>query len=378
MKKYDESQKQLIINRYYAGESVKKLAEEIGVSENTVYAWINEAMAKIKGEKLTANDYRRLMNKLERQSKMIAILKTVDCCTKSPRKLKLLELEKLYGKYETHILCEALDVDRGTFLNHIKRNKRDNVWYIKRRGEMAVKIRDVYEEFDQIFGSEKIAAILRERGENVSDRFVSELMAEMGLKSIRTNSKKEYLKDKRRNNILKQKFSVDSPNSVWASDITYFNYNSRAYYICVILDLFSRKVVAYNVSKCNSTHLTKSTLIKAVLNRKPNKGLILHTDNGTNYVSYTFEKALQANCIEHSRSRPYNSRDNAVCESFFSSLKREELYRRKITSERMLYKLIDDYMAFYNSKRPHDTLNNKTPDEFEREYYAKSGVCDER
>lgn len=74
MKKYDESQKQIIVNRYYAGESVKKLAEEIGVSENTVYAWINEAMPKIKGEKLTANDYRRLMNKLERQSKMIAIL----------------------------------------------------------------------------------------------------------------------------------------------------------------------------------------------------------------------------------------------------------------------------------------------------------------
>lgn len=378
MKKYDESQKQIIINRYYAGESVKKLAEEIGVLENTVYAWINEAMPKIKGEKLTAKDYRRLMNKLERQSKMIAILKTVDCCTKSPLKLKLSELETLYGKYETHILCDALDVDRGTFLNHIKRNKRDNVWYIKRRGEMAVKIRDVYEEYDQIFGSKKVAAILRERDENVSDRFVSELMAEMGLKSIRTNSKKEYLKDKRRNNILKQKFSVDSPNSVWASDITYFNYNSRAYYICVILDLFSRKVVAYNVSKCNSTHLTKSTLIKAVLNRKPNKGLILHTDNGTNYVSYTFEKALQDNGVEHSRSRPYNSRDNTVCESFFSSLKREELYRRKITSERMLYKLIEDYMAFYNSKRLHDTLNNKTPDAFEREYYAKSGVCDDR
>lgn len=350
MKKYDESQKQIIVNRYYAGESVKKLAEEIGVSENTVYAWINEAMPKIKGEKLTANDYRRLMNKLEQQSKMIAILKTVDCCTKSPLKLKLSELEKLYGKYKTHILCDALDVDRGTFLNHIKRNKRDNVWYIKRRGEMAVKIRDVYEEFDQIFGSKKIAAILRERGEKVSDRFVSELMAEMGLKSIRTNSKKEYLKDKRRNNILKQKFSVDSPNSVWASDITYFNYNSRAYYICVILDLFSRKVVAYNVSKCNSTHLTKPTLIKAVSNRRLNKGLILHTDNGTNYVSYTFEKALQDNGIEHSRSRPYNSRDNTVCESFFSSeIQRSIKWRvnlhHQVQEAKQVSTMVSDQMA---------------------------------
>lgn len=377
MKKYDESHKQAIVNRYYSGEDVKALAWETGVSIGTIYTWINETMPRIKGKAFTANDYRSLMNRLKRQNKIIAILKSVDCCTKSPLKLKLSELEKLYGQYETHILCDALDVDRGTFLNHIKRNKKDDAWFIKRREDMAVKIRDVFEEFDQIFGSEKIAAILRERGDDVSNRFVSDLMAEMGLRSIRTNSKKEFLKERHRKNIIKQDFKVSFPNTVWASDVTYFNYNHRPYYICVILDLFSRKVVAYKISKVNSTHLTKATLLKAIAARKPDNRLILHTDNGPNYVSYTFERALQENNIEHSRSRPYNSRDNAVCESFFSSLKREELYRRKITSEKMLYKLVDEYMIFYNTKRPHDTLKNKTPDAFEREYRAKSGVCED-
>ena len=377
MKKYDESQKQAIVNRYYSGEDVKALAWETGVSIGTIYTWINETMPCIKGKAFTANDYRSLMNRLKRQNKIIAILKSVDCCTKSPLKLKLSELEKLYGQYETHILCDALDVDRGTFLNHIKRNKKDDAWFIKRREDMAVKIRDVFEGFDQIFGSEKIAAILRERGYDVSNRFVSDLMAEMGLRSIRTNSKKEFLKERHRKNIIKQDFKVSFPNTVWASDVTYFNYNHRPYYICVILDLFSRKVVAYKISKVNSTHLTKATLLKAIAARKPDNRLIFHTDNGPNYVSYTFERALHENNIEHSRSRPYNSRDNAVCESFFSSLKREELYRRKITSEKMLYKLVDEYMIFYNTKRPHDTLKNKTPDAFEREYRAKSGVYED-
>lgn len=375
-KKISESQKQAIVNSYYSGESVSDLSKEFSISTSTVYTWINEAMPRIKEKKLTANDYRRLITRLERQTKIIAVLKSVDCCTKSPLKLRLYELEKLYGQYETHILCDALDVDRGTFLNHIKRNKRDNAWFVKRREEMAVKIRDVFEEYNRIFGSEKIAAILRERGEDVSDRFVSVLMSEMGLKSLRTTSKKEYTANKRRN-ILRQHFTADKPNAVWASDVTYFNYNNRAYYICVVLDLFSRMVVSYKISKHNSTHLTKSTLLKAINARNPESGLIFHSDNGSNYTSKSFEHTLSVNGITHSRSRPYNSHDNAVCESFFSFLKREELYRRKITSEKTLYKLVDDYMVFYNSKRPHDTLKNKTPDAYEREYYAAAGVCED-
>lgn len=180
MKKYDESQKQAIISRYYSGESVKALAWELCISISTVYTWINETMPRIKGRTFTFNDYRSLMNRLERQNKIIAILKSVNCCTKSPLKLWLSEIEKLYGQYETHILCDALDVDRGTFLNHIKRNKKEDDWFIKRCEEMAVKIREVFEEFDQIFGSEKIAAILRKHGEVLSNKFVSKLMAEMG------------------------------------------------------------------------------------------------------------------------------------------------------------------------------------------------------
>lgn len=92
-------------------------------------------MHLIKGRTLTANDYRFQINRFERQNKIIAILKSVNCCTQSPLKLRLSEHEKLYGQYEAHMLCDALDVDRGTFINHVKRNKKEDAWFNKRREE---------------------------------------------------------------------------------------------------------------------------------------------------------------------------------------------------------------------------------------------------
>ena len=98
---------------------------------------------------------------------MIEILKTVKCNVQSPLQEKLCELEKLYGKYSVHVLCDALNVPRGTFYNHIKRNKRDNVWYKKRREYFCGEIKRIFEDNNQIFGARKIAAVLRNNGEQI-------------------------------------------------------------------------------------------------------------------------------------------------------------------------------------------------------------------
>ena len=140
----------------------------------------------------------------------------------------------------------------------------------------------------------------------------------LGLKSVRTNSKKEYVKEKRKKNILKQQFKADSPNRVWVSDVTVFSYGDYYYYICAIIDLFSRKVVAYHISKYNSTQLVKTTMKRAITARNPSPGLIFHTDNGSNFCSKTFEDYLKENEVVHSFSRSGTPHDNAVAESFFS------------------------------------------------------------
>lgn len=312
-----------------SGESVTFIADELGIAKSTLYNWIKKFKPVTEEKKFTAKDFNNLKQRTNRQSDMIEILKTVECNAHSPLQEKLCEIEKLYGKYSVHVLCDALNIPRGTFYNHIKRNKRDNVWYKKRREYFCGEIRRIFEENNQIFGARKIAAVLRNNGEQVSDKYVRKLTVEMNLNSIRTNSKKEYLKDRRKRNILKQQFNVDKPNTAWVSDITYYKYNDKCFFICAIIDLFSRKVIAYKISKNNSTQLTKSTVKIAIESRHPNKGLIFHNDHGANYTSATFSKYLTENGITQSFSKVRNPYDNSVAESFFSSLKRKNCTEEK-------------------------------------------------
>ena len=371
-KTFTIEEKQIGVNRYLSGESVTFIVDELGIAKSTLYNWIKKFKPVAEEKKFTAKDFNNLEQRTNRQSDIIEILKTVECNTHSPLQEKLCEIEKLYGKYSVHVLCDALNVPRGTFYNYIKRNKRDNVWYKKRREYFCSEIRRIFEENNQIFGARKIAAVLKNNGEQVSDKYVRKLMVEMNLNSIRTNSKKEYLKDKCKRNILKQQFNVDKPNTAWVSDITYYKYNDKWFFICAIIDLFSRKVIAYKISKNNSTQLTKSTVKIAIESRHPNKGLIFHNDHGANYTSATFSKYLTENGITQSFSKVRNPYDNSVAESFFSSLKREELYRIKIKSEYELKQIIWDYIDFYNNRRPHATINYKTPIQYECEYFGNT------
>ena len=241
MKKNSEYKKKKAIKRYLDGEKVKQIAEAMKISTSTIYSWIRQYNEK---RNSIVNEVTELKKLAERQQQMIEILKTVDCTVSAPLKEKLSAMEKLYGKYNNHLLCETMEVDRGTFLNHIKRSKGENNWYNQRREELKVHIQKLFEENNQIYGSKKITALLRKQYVNVSEEMVRELMNELGLKSVRTNSKKEYVKEKRKKNILKQQFKADSPNRVWVSDVTVFSYGDYYYYICAIIDLFSRKVVA--------------------------------------------------------------------------------------------------------------------------------------
>lgn len=123
-----------------------------------------------------------------------------------------------------------------------------------------------------------------------------------------------------------------------------------------IFDLFSRKVVAYRVSPKNSTYLITSTFRQAYQNRNAPQSLMFHSDQGAQYTSKTFRKLLRMNKVVQSFSAPGQPHDNAVMESFFSFIKREEIYRTHYKSEQQFAKSVDDYIEFYNTQRPHSTL----------------------
>lgn len=161
-----------------------------------------------------------------------------------------------------------------------------------------------------------------------------------------------------------------SPNEVWVSDVTYYKFRGVTYYICVIIDLFARKVVGYRISTKNRTQLTKGTFKEAYALREPSK-LLFHSDRGSNYVSKTFSNYLLTLGVQQSFSRGGVPYANSVCESFFSNLKREELYCKDYHSVDEMKKSISNYMDFYNDKRPHSVTGNQTPNKFEANYYAK-------
>ena len=145
-------------------------------------------------------------------------------------------------------------------------------------------------------------------------------------------------------------------------------------YICAIIDLHSRMVVGYHIGKRNSAQLLGVALRKACDLRAPAPGLVFHSDRGTQYRSRTFREKLEKHGMVQSLSRPGNPHDNAVIESFFASMKREELYRREYTSEYAFREGIAKYIDFYNNKRPHSTMNHKTPAQVEKAHYANHSV----
>ena len=377
-KKYPDDQKKLIVERHITGgESVAAIVADTNIPRSTLYLWIKQYYEKTLGKKERSPSYqiRLLENKVKRLEEITTILKTVNCSVKAPLKIKLHALEELYGQYSVHVLCDALEVSRGTFYNFMFRNKRDNTWYAKRREELRQIIQEIYDESNQIFGAEKIAAVLKERGYKTSDKMVRELMRDMGLTSIRQDAKDLYDKEQRNfKNYLNQQFDTTAPNQVWVSDVTYFRFNHKNFYICAIIDLYSRFVVGYKVGEKNSTQLVKSTFKLAYEKRNPDNNLIFHTDRGSNYKSKTMCQYLKSLSVRQSFSRAHIPYDNSVMESFFSSLKREELYRTKYRSEYEFRTAVDNYMVFYNERRPHAKNGYKTPLKKEQVYYSKMEI----
>ena len=189
------------------------------------------------------------MGHAHRLEEMLTFLKTCGCAPHDPLPEKLKTLERLYetGGHSVRVICEVLDVPRGTFYNHIFRNKRGKQLR-KWREELRGHIRKVFEDSNQIFGAAKIVAVLREQGVNTTIETVRQLMREMGLTSVRKGAKKQYEDESRKTrNAVQRNFQVDRPNAVWVSDVTFFRFNDLYYCVCVIMDLYARKIISYRV-----------------------------------------------------------------------------------------------------------------------------------
>ncbi len=367
-----EDKKMRFIREYQNGAKCDEISKEYNISKSTLYYWIAKYKAKGNNEspRVLKENYalKRHVKKLEG---LLEVFRKAGCAPSAPLKVKLAALEKLYGQYSVHTLCDALEVPRGTFYNHMLRNQKENAERIKHRQRIMQNIKEVSDESHQMFGAGKIRAVLVARGDHVSEKYVSQLMREMGIYSLRDRTKKDRLShgwDHRKANLLKREFDVVEPDMAWVSDVTCFNFKNRYFYICVFLDLYSRKAISFSIGYNNSTNLVRRAFMSALSLRKATR-VILHTDRGTPYTSFTMRKIAKQNDVVLSYSRPRTPHDNAVMESFFASMKKEELYRVGYRSEKELRQSIGKYIAFYNAERPHEHLDYGTPEEFETSFW---------
>ena len=371
MKHFTEKRKTSIVDKFNAGMSSDEIKEKYGVPRSTLYSWRKQySTIRSEDSSVTPRAYYVLKRHADKLELMLQILQSSDPMKSLSTKTKEDLIDELYGKYPVQTLCDAFNIPTATYYNHRLRNKNENAWFETRRAEIMEKIRIVEDESRHTYGVRRVAAALRNMGYSVSEKYVSSLMREMGILNPRKDTKKDYLKlahRERRINKLKQCFEVERPNMVWVSDMTCFNLKGKRKYICVYLDLYSRKVVACRVGPNSSTNLALSTLRDAIASETPERGLVIHTDNGGAYISYSMNRLVRQNGFEQSFSRPGNPHDNAAMESFFSSLKQEFLYKYIFRSERELRSSLDKYIRFYNEKRLHEYLGYTAPINYKKE-----------
>ncbi len=374
-KKHPFEFKTKVIRRYQNGESIKSLSLELHIAQGTLYRWRKE-YCTIQGTNrtYTPKEFGAISRRLVKLEHEMEIICLSQCITSVPLQKRLSILENLYHQsdntYSVHELCEALDVARGTFYNHIFR-RADRSQRDQEQAQLMRVVQQAFDDSGQRYGAEKIRITLAESGIRVGIKRIAAIMQELDLHSIRLDSKKQFKKYQkyRKQNLLEQHFTANRPNQTWVSDITYFKVNDYWLYLCIILDLFSRKIVGYRVSRNASTNLVTGTFRAAFRERGTPADLTFHSDRGKQYTSAAFTALLQKCGAKQSFSATARPHDNAVAEAFFASFKREEAYRREYTSEQSFHKSVEQYVQFYNEVRPHRSLRYKTPQAFEDAYH---------
>jgi transposase InsO family protein len=264
-------------------------------------------------------------------------------------------------------LCQYLRVSPSGF--YASRGRPESA-HAQTDRRLRVLVRASFDESRQRYGSPRIHEDLIEQAERVSRKRIIRLMQEDGLEArARKRFKSTTMSDHDQPvaaNLLDRRFEAPGPNQRWVGDTTEFVIGaSGKLYLAAVLDLFSRFVVGWAVSAVNDRHVTIKALDMALKRRCPNAGLLHHSDQGCTYASEDYQAVLEVNGITCSMSRRGNCYDNAVMESFFSSVKSEVADRFDSCGEAKM-ELFDYIEVFYNQRRRHSTLGQISPAAFER------------
>jgi putative transposase len=265
-------------------------------------------------------------------------------------------------------LCRALDVSTSAYYAWERGESRKRE---QSDAELLEAIKAVFEEGRGQYGAPRVHDALRTQGWRVSPKRVARLMRENDLRA-RAKRKFKQTTDSEHalpiaKNLLERDFHTAAPNRAWVSDITYIRIHGGWLYLAAIIDLYSRRVVGWALRNHMSAGLLCDAFDMAVRLRRPKRGLIFHSDRGSQYASKAFRARLRRIGARQSMSRKGDCWDNAVAESFFATLKKELIYDFGVVDATTISHAVFDYIeVFYNRTRIHTTLGaGCSPAQFE-------------
>jgi len=253
-------------------------------------------------------------------------------------------------------MCEVYEVTPGGY--HAWR-RRGESRHAAQDKELLGKIRSIYHSSGKTYGSPRIRDELRDAGIPIGGKRVARIMRENQLVARcarlyrRVPNQHEFVTNIPNRTLERE---ARAPDRVWVGDVTYLKTRQGWRFLAVIMDKYSRKILSWSLSQRRSVGLTLSALDKAVKSRRPDPGLIFHSDRGGEYLAYPYRERLARLGIVQSTNRPRWMNDNAFMESFFHTFKSEKYHGRKIGTVGSLLKMVMRYISFYNERRRHTSI----------------------
>ncbi|MEO5595782.1 MAG: IS3 family transposase [Lysobacteraceae bacterium] len=368
-KRYSSEFKQQALLRAVK-DGVPVTARDLGLQPAQLYAWREKAQQQgqdAEVQRLVHSELARLKREVARLEEENAFLKKGGGVLREAAQVKYVTMREHEDAFAVRLMCRVLSVSPSGY--YAWRDRKPSL-RVQRRAQLDAKVREAFEAERGRAGAPRLSRRLH-RGR----RQVAQSLRRQGLRAKAARKFKATTNSNHvlpvAENLLKQDFTAQRPNQVWVADITYIGTDEGWLYLAVVLDLHSRKVVGWSMSERMTAALVCDALRMALFRRHMPRGVIVHTDRGSQYCSREHRDLLDAHGLIASMSARGNCYDNAAMESWNHSLKVEAIHGERLQSREQAKAHVFDYIeVYYNRNRLHSTLGYLSPEAFELSHVA--------
>ncbi|WP_263241287.1 IS3 family transposase [Psychrobacter sp. SC65A.3] len=376
----------------FKAEAVKKIADnngnisstakQLGIAMQTLSNWHNKAnQGKLVGTEQYDPDLMSALQEIKQLKRQIKVAeeereipKKGDGVLREKQPVKYAFIKDNQQIFSITTMCRVLKIKPSSYYDWISRDISDQQIH---RNQSELLVKAAHSETKERYGVDRLHAHLSEQGHNISLYMVRSIKEEHGIK-CRRHKRFKVTTDSNHNklvypNVLDQKFDANRPNESWVSDITYIWTNEGWLYLAGVKDLYTKELVGYAINKRMTADLVCRALNMAIKNKRPSKGLIVHSDRGSQYCSHAYHKIIKRHQFAGSMSAKGNCFDNAPIESFWGVLKNELVYHQDYKTRFAAISDIIGYIElYYNQTRIQKSLGHKSPRQVWFDYYRQA------